>query len=252
MVDLAKLRDANAARWSAMRVTGNVATIDAVARRLTGAYGKARYKAVEARTGVPWWFIAVVHEREASQSWMANLAQGDRWDRVSTHVPAGRGPFTSWEDAAFDALAMCPPYASRNKDWSPGGALTMLEQYNGLGYAGKGVPSPYIWSGTDQYISGKYVADHIYDPKAVDRQLGCAALIRRMAALDSSVMGGAQTPIPASPIAKKAAGPIVVVGIGVGAAKAAHSAGHPPWLFITIGVVAVVAALAVFLYLKRK
>jgi lysozyme family protein len=84
---------------------------------------------------------------------------------VSTHVPAGRGPFTSWEDAAFDALAMCPPFASRNKDWSPGGALTMLERYNGLGYAAKGVPSPYIWSGTDQYVSGKYVADHIYDPK---------------------------------------------------------------------------------------
>lgn len=29
--------------------------------------------------------------------------------------------------------------------------LAKLEQYNGLGYAARGRPSPYIWSGTDQY-----------------------------------------------------------------------------------------------------
>jgi hypothetical protein len=37
MVDIDKLRDANAARWSAMRVTSNLPTIDAVARRLIAA-----------------------------------------------------------------------------------------------------------------------------------------------------------------------------------------------------------------------
>jgi hypothetical protein len=36
----------------------------------------------------------------------------------------------------------------------PGGALTLLEQYNGLGYANRGLPSPYIWSGTDRYLKG--------------------------------------------------------------------------------------------------
>jgi len=248
MTDLAKLRTANAARWSAMRVTGKATTIDAVARRLIAPAAKAHYQAVEARTGVPWWFIAVVHEREASQKWSANIAQGDPWNRESTHVPAGRGPFNSWEDAAFDALVMCPPYASRNKDWSSGGALTMLEQYNGLGYAGKGVPSPYIWSGTDQYVSGKYVADHVYDPDVVDRQLGCAALIRRMAALDPSVMVAASKPPPGAPT-KKAAAAVVVTGAV--AATVAHSAGHPLWIIVAIGVT-VFGALGLFLYLKRK
>ena len=81
-----------------------------------------------------------------------SLAQGDPWNRVSVHVPAGRGPFKSWEDAAVDALVNCSPYAARNKDWSIGGTLTMLEQYNGLGYAARGRPSPYVWSGTDQYL----------------------------------------------------------------------------------------------------
>jgi lysozyme family protein len=35
----------------------------------------------------------VIHEREASQSWKANLAQGDPWNAVSIHIPRGRGPF---------------------------------------------------------------------------------------------------------------------------------------------------------------
>ena len=95
--------------------------------------------------------IAAIHERESSQNWFASLAQGDPWNRVSVHVPAGRGPFKSWEEAAIDALAHCAPYAARNRDWSVGGTLTMLEQYNGLGYAARGVPSPYLWAGTDQY-----------------------------------------------------------------------------------------------------
>jgi lysozyme family protein len=64
-----------------------------------------------------------------------------------------------------DALVNCSPYAARLTDWSIGGMLTNLERYNGLGYANKWRrPSPYIWSGTDQYIAGKYVADGVYDP----------------------------------------------------------------------------------------
>jgi hypothetical protein len=73
------------------------------------------------------------------------------------------------------------------KDWSIGGTLTMLEEYNGLGYASRGRPSPYIWSGTDQYVSGKYVRDGVYDPNAVDQQLGCAGLLMAMMALDPTI-----------------------------------------------------------------
>jgi len=176
---MVNLLQANQERWNKCQVNASKqSTFDSVARRLMAA--KARYQAVEARTGVPWWFIAVVHEREASQSWNANIAQGDRWDRVSTHVPRGRGPFSSWEEAAYDALVNCAPYAARNKDWSMGNALTMLEKYNGLGYFNKGIPSPYIWAGTNQYSRGKYVADGVFDANAVDTQLGCAGLLKAM------------------------------------------------------------------------
>ncbi|MDA9521962.1 hypothetical protein XI06_17020 [Bradyrhizobium sp. CCBAU 11434] len=191
MVDLSALRAANASRFASAKLT-RAAAFSPVAHRLIWAQAKARYQAVSARTGVPWWFIAIVHERECSQSFRGSLAQGDPWDRKSVHVPAGRGPFNSWEDCAIDALVNCAPFAARNKDWSIGGTLTMLEQYNGLGYAAKSRPSPYLWAGTDQYVSGKYVRDGVYDPNAVDQQLGCAGMIMTMMQLDPSIRFGEQ------------------------------------------------------------
>jgi lysozyme family protein len=188
MISITELKKANADRWRDMHVTANlVPVVDKTSRRLVDADAKARYVTVSEKTGVPWFVIAVIHEREASQSWKANLAQGDPWNEVSVHVPKGRGPVRSWEDAAVDALANCAPYAAKWNDWTAGGALTLLEEYNGLGYAAKRRPSPYVWASTNQYARGKFVADHHYDPNAIDHQLGCAALLNRMAAIDSTI-----------------------------------------------------------------
>jgi len=184
MTDLVALKTANEKRWANAKLTRD---FSAIAKHLIATDAKARYEAVAAKTGVPWPVIAVIHERECSQDWAGSLAQGDPWNKVSIHVPAGRGPFKSWEDAAVDALLQCAPYAARNTDWSIGGTLTKLEEYNGLGYAARRQPSPYVWSGTDQYRSGKYVCDGIYDPNAIDHQLGCAGLLIAMMALDPSI-----------------------------------------------------------------
>jgi lysozyme family protein len=195
MTDLNALTAANATRWANAKLTRSFTS---AARSLVAA--KPRYQTVEARTGVPWFVIAVIHERESSQNWFASLAQGDPWNRVSVHVPAGRGPFPSWGEAAIDALVDCAPYLARNKDWNVGSTLTELEQYNGLGYAARGVPSPYLWSGTDQYKSGKYVRDGVYDSSAVDGQPGCAGLLLAMMALDRTIsFDGKMPPIIAAP-----------------------------------------------------
>lgn len=260
MPDLIKLRAANEARWSAMRVTGAVTAIDATARRLVAAPAKMRYFQVSQSTGVPWFVIAVIHEREASQDWTRNIAQGDPWDRTSIHVPKGRGPFRSWSDAAVDALSFCAPYAARNKDWSAGGTLTLLESYNGLGYANKGIPSPYIWASTDQYVKGKYVADGVFDANAVDKQIGCAALLKRMAMLDASVNFGAQPSVPPVPTPapvqkpvqptkpkKKAAAAVVVAA---GAATTAHASGLPAGDFVAAGIIIAAVVLAAVLFRK--
>jgi lysozyme family protein len=38
---------------------------------------KARYQGIEAATGVPWFMVAVIHEREAGGRWNGHLGQGD-------------------------------------------------------------------------------------------------------------------------------------------------------------------------------
>ena len=188
LTDLSELKEKNAERWQHMTINhANLSLFQHVAASLCTSSAKTRYETVSNKTGVPWFIIAVIHEREASQSWAANLAQGDPWNAVSIHVPRGQGPFASWEQAAINALTRTAPYAAHNGDWTTGGALTLIEQYNGLGYASRGIPSPYIWAGTNQYQHGKYIADGHFDYHAVDHQLGCAGLIAAMALIDPSV-----------------------------------------------------------------
>ncbi len=203
MLDIATLEAANTARWHAMHIRASrIAGFDATARRLCETRAKLRYQRIAQTVwGKPerWWFVALVHEREAGgpPHWDRQLAQGDPLDKISRHDPVGRGPFLNHADdlpgqdafyrGALDALLDCPPYAGKWSAWSIGGALTLLEDYNGLGYAAHGVPSAYVWSGSDQYVSGKFVADHVYRPGVIDVQEGCAPLLSRMMALDSSI-----------------------------------------------------------------
>jgi len=211
MTDLIALKVANAKRWASAKTTRD---FTAVAKRLVAPFAKGRYQDVQDRTAVPWWVIAVIHEREASQRFDTQLGQGDPLNEVSRHVPTGRGPFKTWEDGAIDALVNCAPHAALNKDWSAAGAMTLLETYNGLGYANHGVPSPYVWSGTDQYRSGKYVRDGVFDPNVIDSQLGCAGLLMEMMKLDpnitftgSIVQQPTPRPTPVPPVAPRPTAP---------------------------------------------
>lgn len=90
------------AKWWDTATITNQSEVAAVAKRLVDA--KDRYRSVEDKTGVPWWMIAGIHEREASQSWNKQLAQGDPLNQVSTNVPRGMGPFNTWEEGAIAAL----------------------------------------------------------------------------------------------------------------------------------------------------
>lgn len=193
MTDLPALKALNEQRWARAKLTNDrAAEFKAPAQKAVA--NKARYQSIEARTGVSWIFIAVSHYRESTQNFNKSLAQGDPWNKVSVHVPAGRGPFASFEDAAVDALVDCAPHAARNHDWSIGGMLTLLEQYNGLSYANANRPSPYIWSGTDQYKIGKVQVDHGPIVEVVDKQLGCAGLIIAMMGMDPSITFDGSSP----------------------------------------------------------
>lgn len=161
---------------------------------------RARYETVAEATNAPWFSIAVIHYREASQSWNGCLHNGDPWNKVTQHVPAGRGPWKSWDDAAVDALQF-EGYANLH-DWTLGDVFRRLEGYNGFGYRAGGVKnftchrqrnragnfdgiyhgsmqdttprnsSPYVYNGTPFYEKGISIEDHSFYPEAVDDNVG--------------------------------------------------------------------------------
>jgi lysozyme family protein len=143
---------------------------------------EARYREVQAATGVPWFWIGAIHMRESSNDFNGVLHNGERIigsGRTTSLVPAGRGPFTSWSQAAIDALKL--KNLDEVSEWTPEQMLFRAELFNGLGYVGKGVNSPYVWGGTSEQQAGKYVADHVWSSTAWDRQLGVAAVLKRLA-----------------------------------------------------------------------
>ena len=146
--------------------------------------GEVKYQKVAniLNNGIHWWFIGIIHVMEGGGKFTKHLHNGDSLNARTINVPKGRPkqghpPFT-WEESALDALR----YTKLDKvtDWSIGNCLDLFEKYNGLGYRKKGVPSPYLWSFTNFYEKGKYVKDGKYDPEAVSKQPGCAAILLRM------------------------------------------------------------------------
>lgn len=128
------------------------------------AQNKSRYQTVAARTGVPAELIAAIHWREASGNFNRRLHDG-----------GSLSGYSSWEASAIDALSGGYGNIDLNNinTW-----YDFAERYNGLGYRNKGVASPYVWAGTTNYTSGKYVADGVYDAGYVDQQLGVAVMLK--------------------------------------------------------------------------
>lgn len=181
---------------------------------------KPQYVEIETKTTVPWPLIAVLHRRESDANFNTYLGNGDRLDRPTHNVPAGRGPFATFVAGAIDALHL----DGLDRIVSPWPIEKMLfecEIFNGAGYDMHGLPSPYIWGGTNQQKPGKYTVpapvalppvrpdeplfvkaprfdgsylapgrkgDGHWNPGMMDRQPGCAPILWTIAKLDPSVI----------------------------------------------------------------
>lgn len=227
MVDLVELKRKNDARWLIAQLTNR---LDASTPAKTAFRNKHRYiniidrlnalgeklPAKENWRPIPyeaWVFIAGCHYRESNFDFNTHMGQGDPLTRngvpiKTVHVPANRGPFhgdDAFEQAAVDALWYCAPYACRiNRDWTVSGMLTFWERFNGLKYANVGRPSPYVWSGTTVYDppggpGGKVLVDHGPIVNTVDRQLGVAAFLKKVDALDDAIDFGSVKAPPTAP-----------------------------------------------------
>jgi lysozyme family protein len=143
---------------------------------------RTRYEKVASLIGVPWYVIAVIHMREASFNFATHLSNGDPlFDSAghglkTVHVPSGLGPYACWEESA---VAVCKrmQWHTNTFHWDIVNALENLEVFNGTGYFLRNMRSPYIWSMSTHAQRGKFVADGVFDPSVVDRQVGCAAVL---------------------------------------------------------------------------
>lgn len=143
---------------------------------------KARYEKVVEKSKIPWQVVAAIHNMESDMLFTRHLHNGDPLTARTTHVPAGRPlggnpPFT-WEESAADALHLRG--MDSVTDWSIPHMLLVIEGYNGFGYSRRNLPSPYLWSGSNIYTKGKYVADGKFDPDAISKQIGAALIIKEL------------------------------------------------------------------------
>jgi lysozyme family protein len=151
---------------------------------------KDRYNALATKTGVPWWVIAALHERESGARFDRQLAQGDPLNRRSTNEPIS-GPFSSFEDSAVWALHH--DHLDTVTDWRVEKCLYWSEAWNGWGYRGR-VPSPYLWGDTTIQQPGKFIRDHVWSSTAWDEQEGVAAIWKGLAMLDPTIKFVRETP----------------------------------------------------------
>lgn len=134
---------------------------------------------------IPWAFIGIVHAMECGFNFTTHLHNGDPLARRTVRVPrnrpaTGEPPFT-WRDSARDALVF--KGYEEETDWSVPRMLYLWEKYNGFGYRPLRVPSPYLWSFSNIYLRGKFVADHQFDPNAVSRQCGTVIMLKTLQGL---------------------------------------------------------------------
>ena len=197
-------RDSYARNWGRMKIRPqHQQAVTEVAQKILDR--KDRYEKVVDLVGgggPPWWFYGLVHYRESNFRFDTFLGNGQPLNKVTTIVPKGEGPFygaNAFERGA--ARAMDIKGYLRATDWSLPRTLWRLESYNGFGYHGKGVNSPYLYGGSNIYgppeeKPGKYVRDSVFDPKVVDTQLGTATILKRLTEMDPSITFGVREEVP--------------------------------------------------------
>lgn len=155
--------------------------MDAIITRVLA--NRPRYEAIgDPLQHIPWYFIAALHNLETSLRFDRHFHNGDPLTARTVRVPAGKPatgtpPFT-FEASAMDALT--EKGFHQKPAWPLAKMLFRMERYNGFGYRNKGIHTPYLWSFSNQYTRGKFVADGEFSFTAISAQGGGATLLKRM------------------------------------------------------------------------
>lgn len=152
--------------------------------------GRSRYQEVSDITTVPWFVIGILHGMECGFRFDRHLFNGDSLTDYTKRYPpgypkdAGTPPF-SFEASAESALRH--DKLAEITDWSLEHLLYRLEMYNGTRTRRlQGFATPYLWSFTSHYESGKYKEveqpggsyKSVFDDDLVSKQCGVAASLK--------------------------------------------------------------------------
>lgn len=144
---------------------------------------KTTYQYISSKSGIPPELICAIHYRESGCNFNTYLHNGDPLGKPTVNVPKGKY-FTNFTDAAIDAMLdfkyLRDQYGLTSNSNDMPAMMGFAEAYNGLGYKYKNKPSPYVYSATDIYQNGKYIADGKYSATAVDGQPGIYILINQL------------------------------------------------------------------------
>jgi lysozyme family protein len=151
--------------------------------KITDSSRRKSYEAVAEETCVPWYFTAIIHGMECSFDMTSHLHNGDSLKAKTKNVPAGRPnpwlPPSDWVSSACDAIRY--DKLDEKADWDLASMLYRWEGYNGwrsrVLYK---INTPYLWSFSNHYTKGKFVADNKWDPNAVSKQCGAAVMLKAL------------------------------------------------------------------------
>jgi lysozyme family protein len=184
--------------WKTLQIRSErLDDVDAIVRKIVA--NRKRYQEVSRLVPqFPWYLVGALHSRESSLSFAGHASNGDPLTARTRNVPAGRIPGVpppyTWEQTAVDVykqkaatIAALGIEGAADTLWE---VLHFAQAWNGFGYengAGRNtIPestSPFLWSFSTAYVSGKYAADNKFRRDLVDAQAGVAVIIFRMAQL---------------------------------------------------------------------
>jgi lysozyme family protein len=152
--------------------------------KITDTDRRKAYEQVYEESCVPWYFVAITHGLEGSFDMKAHLHNGDSLKAKTVQVPKGRpdpwNPPSDWVSSAVDAMKV--DKFDEKADWDLAKLLYRWEAYNGWrSRVLHGINTPYLWSYSNHYTKGKFVADGVWDGTAVSKQCGAGVMLKALA-----------------------------------------------------------------------
>lgn len=178
--------------WDQAKVTSS-SNAKAAAQRILAA--RDQLQPVEDATDVPWYLVGCWLYRESNLNFGTILANGQSLKRVTTIVPKGLGPFSSFLEGAVASIQYEHKVRGGKDFYKVGKATWVLEyqlwaseEWNGEGYYSHNVDSPYVWAWTSLYTRGKFDSDGHFNSGLVDPQGGIAAILMALFEIEPSLM----------------------------------------------------------------